>query len=338
MKVAIHHREGSFSNRWIAYCQENGIDYIKVNAYDSDIINQVKDCDAFMWHFYHGDYRDMQFAKALLFSLQEKGLKVFPDINTCWHFDNKIYQKYLLEAIDAPLVPSYVFYTKKDAMDWVKSASFPKVFKLKGGAGSVNVKLVKSSEKAIKLINESFSEGFSQYDIHEHYKEALRRYKQGTGTFRELCRPIFYRLKKYPNSFSHYHGREMGYVYFQDYIPNNTFDIRICVVGDKAFGIKRVTRNNDFRASGSGIIEYDKEGIDERCVELSFTITRKLKMQSVGIDFIFNEDSCPMIVEISYGYSYKAYTKCSGYWTSDMKWHPGTNFDFAGWMVEDLLR
>ena len=75
MKVAIHHREGSFSNRWIAYCQENGIDYIKVNAYDSDIINQVKDCDAFMWHFYHGDYRDMQFAKALLFSLQEKGLK-----------------------------------------------------------------------------------------------------------------------------------------------------------------------------------------------------------------------------------------------------------------------
>ena len=55
MKIAIHHRPGSFSDRWIDYCKEKGVDYKIVNAYDSDIVEQVKDCDAFMWHHHHSN-------------------------------------------------------------------------------------------------------------------------------------------------------------------------------------------------------------------------------------------------------------------------------------------
>lgn len=50
MKIAIADRKGSYSDYWITYCEENNIPFIRVNPYDSDIINQVKDCDAFMWH------------------------------------------------------------------------------------------------------------------------------------------------------------------------------------------------------------------------------------------------------------------------------------------------
>lgn len=46
----------------------------------------------------------------------------------------------------------------------------------------------------------------------------------------------------------------------------------------------------------------------------------------------------PLIVEISYGYSANAYDACEGYWTKDMQWHAGSNFDFCGWMVESLIR
>ena len=46
MKIAIHHRSGGFSDRWITYCQEEGIDYKIVNCYDSDIIEQLIDCDS----------------------------------------------------------------------------------------------------------------------------------------------------------------------------------------------------------------------------------------------------------------------------------------------------
>ena len=46
MIIAIHHRKGSFSGRWITYCQEKGIEYKLVNAYDNNIVQQVEDCDA----------------------------------------------------------------------------------------------------------------------------------------------------------------------------------------------------------------------------------------------------------------------------------------------------
>jgi glutathione synthase/RimK-type ligase-like ATP-grasp enzyme len=50
---------------------------------------------------------------------------------------------------------------------------------------------------------------------------------------------------------------EKNYVYFQDFIPQNDFDIRIIVIGKRAFAIKRMVRKGDFRASGSGNIKYD---------------------------------------------------------------------------------
>ena len=152
MKIAIQPRKDSFSDRWIAYCEKNNIEYKTVNAYANDIIEQVSDCDAFMWHFHHGYYSDMQFAKALILSLETKGIRCFPDCRTCWHFDNKVWEKYLLEAIEAPIVSSYVFYTEKEAREWAANTTFPKVFKLKGGAGASNVKLAQTKKEAVKLI------------------------------------------------------------------------------------------------------------------------------------------------------------------------------------------
>lgn len=338
MKIAIHHRERSFSKYWIDYCKTNGIEYKIVNAYDTNIIEHVKDCDVFMWHFHHADYRDMQFAKSLLFSLQKRGMKVFPNFNTCWHFDDKIAQKYLLEAIDAPLVPTYVFHTEKEAIEWAESTTYPKVFKLKGGAGASNVKLARTKKDAKKLISLCFGRGIHQYRFGEKIKEEWRKYRLGKSSLRQLLRPVFYQLtKRYPNEFDHFHGKECGYAYFQDFIPNNTFDIRVCVVGDKAFGLKRYTRDNDFRASGSGNISYSKSEIDERCVEIAFNVARKLDTQSIAFDFIFDKENIPLIVEISYGFTTSAYFACEGYWTNDILWHNG-NLNFCGCIIENLIK
>ena len=92
MKIGIHHRNsvGFFSERWIEYCEKNNISYKLVNAYSNDIVEQLSDCDAFMWHHSNYDYRDALFANKLLFSLQQSGKKVFPNFNTTWHFDDKV--------------------------------------------------------------------------------------------------------------------------------------------------------------------------------------------------------------------------------------------------------
>ncbi len=334
MKIAIHKSRG-FGERWIKYCEQKNIDYKIVNAYDNDIISQIEDCDVFMWHFHNQSYKDALFAKQLLFSIHQSGKKVFPDFNSAWHFDDKVGQKYLLESIKAPLIPSYVFYTKKDAYKWIEKTSFPKVFKLRGGAGASNVKLVRSKREAKRNVDIAFGRGFKQSDSISNLKESWRKYRSGLSSIKDVIKRVARIFVK--DEYSKMHSEEKGYVYFQEFIPNNTFDIRVVIVGDKAFALKRIARKNDFRASGSGNIVYDKKQIDERCIKISFDVNEKINSQSIAFDYVFDKNNNPLIVEISYGYSAAAYDICEGYWDKNLEWHEGNNFDFCGWMIEDLL-
>lgn len=334
MKIAIHHRKGSFSDRWIDYCENKNINYIVINAFDSDIVDQLKDCDIFMWHHHHGNFKDIILAKKISFALEHAGIKVFPDFKTAWHFDDKVAQKYLLEVIDAPMISSYVFYDKRKALDWSKAVSYPKVFKLKGGAGATNVKLVKTEVEALNLINKAFGKGFAQFNRFNHLKERYTKYKNGQDNFLSVIKAAG-RLV-IPTKFSRQQSSEKGYVYFQDFIPNNDSDIRVIVIYGKAFAIKRLVRENDFRASGSGSIIYGKSEIDLRCVEIAFDTSKKLKSQCLAYDFIFDKYNMPLIVEISYGFSIGAYDKCSGYWDEDMFWTEGC-FNPQVWMIEGLM-
>lgn len=335
MKIAIHHRTGSFSDNWIEYCKQNNINYTLVDCYKSNIISALADCDALMWHHHHAHYKDVLFAKQLLFSLEQAGRKVFPDFNTCWHFDDKLGQKYLLESIGAPLVPTSVFYDKEEALAWAKNTTYPKVFKLRGGAGAANVRLAKNKKEAVRLIRKAFGRGFPQFDRWGNFEEKIRKIRIGKEkVFIGLAKGI-YRLFA-SSSYAKMKGNEKGYVYFQDFIPNNNSDTRIIIIGDKAFAIKRMVRANDFRASGSGIIKYEKDEIDTRCINIAFEIAEKLKFQCMAYDFVFDANNKPLLVEISYGFDPRGYTACPGYWDKSLNFHEGV-FNPYGWMVEQVL-
>ena len=335
MKIAFHNT-GGFTPRWIEYCEKNNIQYKKVNAYDTDIVEQLKDCDAFMWHHHQSNYKDVLFAKQLLFSLEKAGKVVFPNTASGTLFDDKVGEKYLLEAIGAPVVPSYVFYTKQDALDWISKTTFPKVFKLRGGAGSANVMLAHTTADAKKLVRKAFGKGFPQYSSWSNLKERIRKYRLGKTDLKDVLKGVARFFVK--PDFAKMHGSEKGYVYFQDFIPNNTFDLRVIVVSDKAFGVKRMCRKDDFRASGSAMPRYAKVDVDERCVKIAFELSLQLGTQSMGYDFVFDENNNPLIVEMGYGYAVSFYDPCEGYWDRDMNWHSGQKFDFCGWMVEEVVK
>ena len=330
--IAIHHSKGSFSDRWIAYCKANEIAYKIVDCYQSDIMHQLDDCDALMWHINHQNSKDVLFAKQLLYSVNAAGKRVFPDYNTAWHFDDKVGQKYLLEAIGAPLVPTWIMYNKKDALVWAEKNSFPKVFKLRGGAGSANVRLAKTKSEAVQLIEKAFGRGFSQYDSLRNLKERIRKYKLGKTDIFDVVKG-FVRII-YPTKYTMVAGRERGYVYFQEFIPENNYDIRVIVIGDKAFAIKRMVRDDDFRASGSGNIRYEKENFEDTTIKLSFFVALNLKSQCVAFDYVY-QDKQPYLVEISFGFVKEVYDSCVGYWDKDMTWYPGA-FNPYGWMVEQI--
>lgn len=335
MKIAIHKSSWGFSQDWINYCERKGIEFKIVNCYDSYIIEQVADCDLIMWHHHHTIAKDVLFSKQLLYSLQQAGKKVFPDFYTNWHFDDKVGQKYLLEAIGAPFAPTWVFYDKKQALEWIKTTSFPKVIKLRTGAGSANVRLVRTRKQAQNLIKKAFGKGFSTYDKFGDIKEQVRKFKTGKKSYFELIKSI--RRLFVSTNFARTIGKQKGYILFQEFLDNNPYDIRVVTIGNRAFAIKRLVRSNDFRASGSGKILYDREEIDEKCVRIAFETTAKLKAQCVAYDFVFGKDKQPLIVEINYGFDHKAYFPCPGYWDDKLNWHAG-NFNPAFWIIEELIK
>lgn len=336
MKIAIHPHQGTFSDRWIEYCKEKSIPYKIVNCYDTDIIQQLDDCDALMWNWNQTDYRSVLVARQLTLSLQEIGKKVFPDFKTSWHHDDKVAQKYLLESIGAPLVKTHVFYNKKEAEQWLDTTSFPKVWKLRGGAGSLNVELVKSRSEAQKYVNKAFGRGFSQLNGWGRFKDKLWILKRDKnvaalkGVAKGIARLIF------PTELGKFSQREKGYIYFQDFAPANDHDTRLVVLGNRCVGVRRYVRNNDFRASGSGIKAYEPELFDKRCIQIAFDTAKKLDAQSVAFDFIWDGDE-PKIVEISYTYIIGPfYDNCPGYWDSNLQWHTDT-VNLQRYQMEDFL-
>ena len=335
--IAIHNNNSPvlFHYRWLDYCQKNNIPYKLVDCYATDIIEELKDCSALMWHYHQANPADIVMAKSLLFSLEQSGMNVFPDFNTAWHFDDKVGQKYLLEALNIDIVATWVFYQKKTAIEWINKTTFPKVFKLRGGAGSQNVQLVKSAATAKKLANKAFGKGFPAYDGWESAKERIRKWRLGKTDAFDVMKG-FIRLAK-PPRYASVIGNEMDYMYFQEFIANNDSDIRIVVIDGKAFGIKRMNRENDFRASGSGFILYDKASIDERFVKMSFEINKKLNAQCIAYDYVLDENNNPLLIEISYGFANAGYDDCPGYWDEQLNWHEG-KFNPYGWMVELMLK
>jgi glutathione synthase/RimK-type ligase-like ATP-grasp enzyme len=322
VRLAIHHREGRFSRRWVAYCDEQKIPYRLINCLDSDIISQLASVDAFLWHWHHLDPRERLMARQVIMAAEAMGIAVFPNTTTCWHFDDKVGQKYLLEAVGAPLVPTYVFYDLSEALQWIDGASFPKVFKLRTGAGSLNVRLVRHAQEARVLAKQAFAGGFRPV---AGYRQDAHRRIRATRQRRDLF-SVVQRLPQTLATIRHLNrvlGRERGYVYFQDFIPDNQFDTRVTIIGNRAFAYTRNVRPGDFRASGSGDIVYDVQRIHLQCIQIAFEVTRKVGAQSMAFDFVLTANQRPMLVEVSYCYIPEFVYQCPGHWDDQLKWHQG---------------
>jgi hypothetical protein len=80
-----------------------------VDVFRPDILQQLQGCRGFLWR--HAHVADMrQIARRLLPVIErDLGLLVYPDQRTCWHYDDKIIQSYLLDAHGIPSPKTWVW-------------------------------------------------------------------------------------------------------------------------------------------------------------------------------------------------------------------------------------
>ena len=300
-------RVQSFSERWVEQLQAGGHEARAVDAYGPALFDQLRGCDAFMWWFAHLPL-PRNLAKRVVQAV-EHGLRipVFPAWRTIWHFDDKIAQYYLLSAAGIPMPQTWVLWRRDQAMEFCRSLRYPVVIKLASGIISENVDLVRNYDEARYWIARLFDFGVTDL-VREpvlHPWTLLRRIRQSLRvlTTGDQRRPSV-------------GGRtepQKGYILLQEFVPDNDFDTRITVIGNRAFAYRRLNRPNDFRASGSGLRDNDPAKIDLDSVRLACQVAERLETQSLAVDVLYRGGE-RVLTEISYYYEPWIVQACPGHW------------------------
>ena len=316
-----------FSERWEAALREQKVQIRRLDLLGTQPLKQVEGCAGVMWHWYHYPSEIRWAALPLLRVIEERlRIPVFPDLATCWHFDDKIAQSYLLEALEIPCPKTWIFWREADARAWCEQAEYPVVAKLSGGAGSTNVRLIRSVSEARAYVEECFSGAGVVARPPLPAGAGARAWARAKRAAKRAAQALPYvladRFPALPDQT--YWMPHKNYALFQEFMTGNEFDTRVTVVGERAFAFRRLNRPGDFRASGSGRIDHDPGAIDVRCVAAAFAATRRLGAQSVAFDFLFRGHTRePVVAEISYAYADGAVEKCPGHWDSRLQWREG---------------
>ena len=327
--LAIAKNSSAINARAIDYCAKNRVDYRLIDFSSVGGSEEAARCDAVFWH----TLADEEFADRILTALEFAGVPIFPNYATRWSAENKIAQYLNFPIAGIPHPETKVFFDKTEAMAWAETARLPQVWKLSTGDGSQNVALLSTRQELRQYIRKSFGRGFWGYRRRQVLKWRIGQWRKGQvpflRVFAALCR--FLVLPQSARLF----GKQRGYFIAQSFVENNSGDVRVIVIGDKAFGIYRQNREGDFRASASGLINSDPALISRDYVKLAFEVADKLQTQCIAYDFVRNSGGKPLVLEICYDFKPEGYDDCPGYWTRDLQWVQGS-FNLYGWIIDEL--
>src|SRR5690554_7250546 len=310
----------NWSIAWVEYCKENKLNYEVVNPYNNGVVNKLMNFDIILWHYSNYSFKDMLMAKNILFTMEEHGKKVFPSFKDAWHFDDKLAETYLLESIDALIPKSYYFYDSKSLEVQINNVSFPIIAKLRNGSGSHNVKMLKSKQELYSYSKKMFTSGISSAPSLLYKASSNIKSSKSIKTFINRAKRIPEFLRSLSNAKKF--NIERGYVYLQEFIPNDGYDLKIVVVGNKLSFIGRNIREGEFRASGGGDLFYDRNRITKDVIDSAFKTSDALGFQCMGYDYVVNSKTQKgIIIEISYGFSHEALLVAGGYVERNANWH-----------------
>jgi hypothetical protein len=319
--------QNSFSDRWIPRLRELGHEVRQVMVSDPHFLEQVSECDGFLWWFPPVP-RAREVGKIVMPALDHAAkVMVHPDLRSCWHFDDKLAQAYLLQAAGIATPKTDVFWRYDTAVEFFRSATYPLVTKLRSGVRSENVMLLRNRAEATRMARRLFGRGVEmlrppRFAMLRVTSRPIRNVLRTILGYPPLPRPEVHR----------------GYMLVQEFVEGNEFDTRINVIGDRAYAFRRRNRPNDFRASGSHLKDDDPSKIELDAVRLAFDAARALRMPALCFD-VLRQHGKPVITEISYYFNAPSIRECPGHWrdrNGELEWMPGsTNAEDA--VLDDFL-
>ena len=242
------------------FLKNNEISYEFFDIRSSSWIDEAYKFDIIIWHSYSAPYTQEE-AKSKIYFLEKYLRKIcYPSYNELWSYEDKIRSSYLYTHLKIQSLPTFTTNSKLDALRFITEASFPIISKISTGSSSHGIVKIKDRRTACKYVNSSFSDAG-----------------------RETYWPFI---------------RQKNYVYFQEFVNDAKFDLRVIVVGNKLFGYYRYAKSGDFRASGAGIIE--KKALPEEAMRIAVQTKNLIGSTSLAVDMLYSEtDRKYYIIETS---------------------------------------
>lgn len=296
LRIAVGRDRGGWHERFAQALEAKKaagcpIDYEIVNIENHDWIEQIASFDSLIWNPGYMGVRSASFFKEKIYFV-ERHLKkqATPNFETIWHFESKVAQSYLFELCGIPLPATKVSFDYQNASREAKRLELPLVFKESYGASSSNVRLVRDA----KLLDQILQRQFCQ----ANWDSAKAKY---SSTIQRLAMSMFTPWF-WAKIWQRVAGDErVGYTYFQEFVSGNEADLRITAIGNRfAYGFWRKNRPHDFRASGSGRIDFNTP-IPEEPIRYCLRLNSQLGFDSMAYDVLFREDGF-VITEMSYSY------------------------------------
>lgn len=199
---------------------------------------------------------------------------------------------------------TWVFWTVEAAEKFCREATYPLVIKLRSGYCSANVALLRSEAEARFHIRRLFHGGVLRLE-----KPPGSRRRRARGLWRD-CWSSLRRLGRPEGGSDDLHR---NYLLVQEFMEGNDFDLRVTIIGNRAFAARRFNRPNDFRASGSGREDRDPAAIPEDARRLAFRAAKALGAPTLAVD-VLRRGGNPVLNEVSYFFPRYGINATPGHW------------------------
>lgn len=219
------------------------------------------DCNEYIFLYASSQYEEYKgYIEDILLYIIKSGGKIIPDFQLFRSHENKAFQELYKTMKKIPSPKYNIIGTFEEGIEILKETSFPIIAKTINGFGSKGVIQINNSKEGRKFLNKNLQSGINF----------------NSNGLRILGRRLKYK-KQYP--------KKSGRVIFQEKINGVDHDWKILVFGNRCFCLKRSVRKNDFRASGSGIFNFDAVPVNQ-LLNFALNVKRKLDTPWVSLDII----------------------------------------------------
>ena len=248
--------------RWTKYCRFFENNLFEYGFYDIHAHDWVKGAEPYdiivgIWSCYLYDLQELR--DKYYFLETHLGKRTYPSTGHALLYEDKRLEAYLAELHGIPFAKAYVSYDRDDALRLADSMPYPVISKIIPSSGSMGMELVRSPAQCRKIVERVFS-------------------RNGR--------------KSHVNYF-----RQKNSVYFQEYIPNDGYDIRVIVIGERAFGYYRRVLPGDFRASGMGLEE--KRALPFEAMQVARRLYKAVQSPMLAVDMVHGLDGQYRVIEYS---------------------------------------